>query len=65
MQWSTNLRQIKAAIWAQAFQGEAYVSCSLGQVMGIRRKKGQFLAFIRGWEWWYPVEEVLIVAAPR
>jgi len=27
MQWSTNVRQIKAAIWDQAFIGGTRVSC--------------------------------------
>lgn len=38
---STNIRQIKAALWNQAFIGETRVSCPMGQVVGIRRRKGQ------------------------
>lgn len=64
MQMSTDIRTIKAAIWCQAFRGNASVSCPIGQVMGIRRRKGQLLALIRGWGRWYPVEHVLIVAGP-
>jgi hypothetical protein len=35
------------------------------QVVGIRRRKGQLLALIRGWGRWYPVEDVLILVGPR
>jgi hypothetical protein len=62
---STDLRQIKAAIWCQAFRGNTSVSCPIGQVVGIRRRKGQLLALIRGWGRWYPVDGVLIIAAPH
>jgi hypothetical protein len=64
MQWSTDIRQIKAALWDQAFIGRTWVSCSMGRVVGILRRKGQLLAMIYGWGRWYPVEHVLIVAAP-
>ena len=63
MQWSTDIRQIKAALWDQAFIGRTWVSCPMGRVVGIRRRKGQLLAMIYGWGRWYPVEHVLIVAA--
>jgi hypothetical protein len=64
MQWSTDVQRIKAAIWQQAFLGNASVTCPIGQVVGIRRGKGQLLAFGRGWGCWFPVNDVLIVAAP-
>ncbi len=57
---STNLRQIKAALWDQAFIGGTRVSCPLGDVVAIRRRKGQLLAMIRGWGRGYPVESVTI-----
>ena len=63
MQWSTDIRQIKAALWDQAFIRRTWVSCPMGRVVGIRRRKGQLLAMIYGWGRWYPVEHVLIVAA--
>jgi hypothetical protein len=63
MQWSTDIHQIKAALWDQAFIGRTWVSCPMGRVVGIRRRKGQLLAMIYGWGRWYPVEHVLIVAA--
>ena len=58
MQWSTDIRQIKAALWDQAFIGNVRVSCPMGRVVAIRRRKGQLLAMIRGWGRWYPVERV-------
>ncbi len=61
MQWSTDIRQIKAALFDQAFIGRTWVSCPMGRVVGIRKRKGQLLAMIYGWGRWYPVEHVLIV----
>jgi hypothetical protein len=63
MQWSTDIRQIRAALFDQAFIGRTWVSCPMGRVVGIRKRKGQLLAMVYGWERWYPVEYVLIVAA--
>ena len=61
MQRSTNIRQIKAALWQQAFIGGMRVSCPMGTVVAIRRRKGHLLAMIRGWGVrWYPVESVTI-----
>jgi hypothetical protein len=57
---STNIRQIKAALWRQAFIGDTWVSCGMGQVVAIRRHKGQLLAMIRGWKRWHAVERVEI-----
>ena len=57
---STNLRQIKAALWDQTFIGATQVSCPMGRVVAIRRRKGQLLAMIRGWGRWYLVESVSI-----
>ena len=61
---STNIRQIKAAIRDQAFTGRARVSCAIGAVVAVRRRKGQLLAMIRGWGGrWYPVDSVRIEGA--
>jgi len=57
---STNISQIKKAIWDQAFTGRARVWCPMGGVVAIRRRKGQLLALIRRWGRWYPVESVRI-----
>ena len=61
MQMSTDIRTIKAAIWCQAFKGTTSVSCPIGQVVAIRRRKGQLLALVRGCGRWFPVDEVLIM----
>lgn len=47
MQWATDIRQIKAAIFDQAFRGLASVSCPMGRVVAVRRRKGQLLAMVR------------------
>jgi hypothetical protein len=52
-----------AAALATEIIGRTWVSCPMGRVVGIRRRKGQLLAMIYGWGRWYPVEHVLIVAA--
>jgi hypothetical protein len=57
---STDLRQIKAALWDQAFVGKTRVCCPMGGVVAVRRRKGQLLALIRGWGYWCPVESVRI-----
>ena len=62
MQWSTDIRQIKAAIWNQALIVKTSVNCPMGRVVAIRRRKGQLQAMIFGWGRWYTVENVLIVA---
>lgn len=57
---STNSKEIKAALWRQAFIGDTWVSCAMGQVVTIRRSKGQLLAMVRGWKGWHTVESVQI-----
>jgi hypothetical protein len=57
---STNVRQIKTALVEQAFLGSTRVSCPLGPIVAVRRRKGQLLVMIRGWGRWYPVESVSI-----
>lgn len=57
---STNIRQIKAALRDQAFLRNTRVSCPMGTVVAIRRRKGQLRVMIRGWGRWYPVESVRI-----
>ena len=57
---STNVRQIKAALVEQAFLGSARVSCPIGPIVAVRRRKGQLLVMIRGWGRWYPVDSVSI-----
>ena len=44
----------------------ARVSCTIGVVVAVRRRKGQLLAMIRGWGGrWYPVDSVSIAYAGR
>src|SRR5918911_341891 len=57
---STQIEEIKAALWEQAFYGCTQVSCPMGQVMSVRKSKGQLLALLRGRGRWYPVESVTI-----
>jgi hypothetical protein len=57
---STNIGQIKKALWNQAFLGNTLVLCPMGPVVAVRRRKGQLLALIRGWGRWYVVESVRI-----
>ena len=57
---SANLKEIKAALWEQAFIGCTQVTCPMGRVVQIRRRKGQLLARIYGWGRWYVVESVTI-----
>ena len=63
---SANIRQIKAALVDQAFTGRTRVSCAIGTVVAVRRRKGQLLAMIRGWGVrWYPVDSMRIEQAGR
>ena len=57
---STDIRQIKAALWDQALIRNAHVSYPMGGVVAIRKRKGQLLAMIRGWGRWCSVESVRI-----
>lgn len=61
--YSTNTRQIKAALVEQAFHGTTQVRCQWGQVVAVSRWKGQLRVMIRGWRRWYPVESVRIDGA--
>ena len=45
---STNLKEIKSALWDQAFIGRTWVSCPMGRVVGIRRRKGSFSRWSMG-----------------
>jgi multidrug resistance efflux pump len=38
---STNSKEIKAALWDQAFRGYTQVRCPMGGVVAIRKRKGQ------------------------
>lgn len=57
---STDLEEIKAAIFEQAYHPCTRVSWCAAQVMAIRRSKGRLLVQLRGMNRWYPVEAVTI-----
>jgi len=57
---STDLEEIKAALWEQAYHQCTRVSFGVAQVMAVRRRKGQLLALLRGRERWYEVSSVTI-----
>jgi hypothetical protein len=58
---STDLKEIKAALWGQAFGMGTQVGCPMGQIVAIRRRKGKLQGMVRGWGCrWYPVESVTI-----
>lgn len=58
---STNLEEIKAALWGQAFGMGTQVGCPMGRVVAIRKRKGLLQAMVRGWGCrWYSVESVTI-----
>jgi len=55
---STNLEEIKAALWEQASHQCTKVRFGEAQVMAVRCRKEQLLALCRGWGRWCAVEEV-------
>jgi hypothetical protein len=61
---STDLEEIKVAIFEQAFLGCSKVSWGEAQVIGVRCRKGHLQACLRGTGRWYNVEGVTI-SRPR
>lgn len=61
---STDLEEIKAALWEQASHPCTRVSWGTAQVMAVRSRKGQLLVQLRGRPRWHPVESVTI-SRPR
>jgi hypothetical protein len=61
---STDLEEIKAALWEQASHPCTRVSWGVAQVMVVRSSRGQLLVLLRGRPRWYPVEAVTI-SRPR
>jgi hypothetical protein len=57
---STDLEEIKNALWEQAYYPCTRVSWGVAQVMAVRKRKGQLLALLRGRGHWYEVEAVTI-----
>ncbi len=58
---STDIEEIKAALWEQSHHPCTRVKWGVAQVMAVRKsKKGHLQALLRGWRNWYPVEAVTI-----
>jgi len=57
---STDLEEIKAAIFEQAYHPCTRVSWGMAQVIEARKNRGQQLVQLRGLSRWYPVETVTI-----
>ncbi len=59
---STDLEEIKAALWEQSHHPCTRVTWGMAQVMAVRHsKKGELQALLRGWgARWHPVESVAI-----
>jgi len=58
---STDIEEIKAALWEQSHHPCTRVRWGVAQVMAVRKsKKGHLQALLRGWGHWYSVEAVII-----
>jgi hypothetical protein len=60
---STDLEEIKAALWEQAYHPCTQVKWGVAQVMAVRKSRGQLLVQLRGRGRWHPVEVVTIERA--
>lgn len=60
---STDIEEIKAALWEQAYHSCTRVTWGVAQVMAVRRSRGQLRAQLRGWSGFRPVESVTIERA--
>jgi len=49
---STDLEEIKAALWEQVYHPCTRVKWGMAQVMAVRRSKGQLLVQLRGRARW-------------
>jgi hypothetical protein len=61
---STDLEEIKAALFEQAYHPCTRMSWGMTQVMAARKSRGQLLVQLRGRQRCYPVEAVTI-SRPR
>ncbi len=57
---STDLEEIKAALWDQASHSCTRVSWGVAQVMAVKKSRGQLRVLLRGRGSWHPVEAVTI-----
>ncbi len=61
---STDIEEIKAALWEQAHHPCTRVNWGMAQVMAVRKSHGQLLVLLRGWKCWHVVES-LTIERPR
>lgn len=57
---STDLEEIKAALWEQASHPCTRVRWGTAQVVAVRISRGQLKVMLRGLSRWYPVPAVTI-----
>ncbi len=57
---STDLEEIKTALWEQAYHPCTRVKWGVAQVMAARQSRGQLLVQLRGLPRWHPVDAVTI-----
>jgi hypothetical protein len=57
---SSDVEEIKAALWEQAYHHCTQVKWGEAQVMSVKKSRGQLLALLRGRPRWYPVRAVTI-----
>jgi hypothetical protein len=62
---STDLDEIKAALWEQATHPCTRVSWGLAQVMAVRKSRGRLQALLRGQKRWYEISAVTIERGRR
>ena len=61
---STDIEEIKAALWEQSHHPCTRVKWGVAQVMAVRKsKKGNLQALLRGWGGFRPVDSVTIERA--
>src|SRR5260370_6131055 len=53
---STDLEEIKAALWEQAYHPCTQVKWGVAQVMAVRKNRGQLVGQLRGRGRWHAVE---------
>jgi hypothetical protein len=57
---STDLEEIKAALWEQAYHRCTQMRWGVAQVMAVRYSRGQLRVLLRGSRRWYPVDAVAL-----
>jgi hypothetical protein len=62
---STDLEEIKAALWEQAYHPCTRVKWGMAQVMAVRKNRGHLFVMLRGQKRWYPANAVTIERPKR